>query len=92
VGTLLLLWSVVADRGVLAVRFDALERAEVKLRDGRIAGAVSGPTSRAADWHRTHIEDRRGGGATLLHAPTVRLLCLALDRTAVPLPVPAETL
>jgi len=92
VSTLLLLWSPEGRRCVLAVRFDALERAEVKLRESRIAGAVSGPTSRAADWHRTHIEDRQGGGATLLHAPNVRLLCLAQDRTAVPLPVPAETL
>jgi hypothetical protein len=90
--TLLLRWAGVAEWCLLAMRFDALERAEVKLRHSRIAAAVSGPTSRAADWHRTHVEDRNGGGATLLHAPNVRLLCLSLDREPLPLPVPAETL
>jgi hypothetical protein len=77
---------------LLAIRFDALERAEVKLRESRIASAISGATSRAADVHRSSLEDRRGGGATLLHAPNVRLLCLTQDRTLLPLPVPAETL
>ena len=44
---------------------------------------MSGPTTRVADWHRTQVEDRRGGGAALLHAPGVRLLCLAQDRGVV---------
>ena len=73
------------------IRFDGLERADVKLKAGEIATAVSGPTSRAADWHRTQVEDQRGGGAGLLHAPNVRLLCLTRDRVPVTLPVPAET-
>jgi hypothetical protein len=93
--TLLLRWLLPDDAAewlLLAVRFDGLERSEVKLRSRGIASAVSGPTSRAADWHRTHLEDRRGGGATLLHAPGVRLLCLTPDRAVRPLPVPAETL
>jgi hypothetical protein len=77
---------------LLAVQFDALERAEVKLRHNRITSAVSGATSRAADLHRTHLEDRRGGGATLHHAPNVRLLCLTRERTLLALPVAAETL
>lgn len=77
---------------LLGVRFDALERAEVKLRDSVLASAVSGATSRAADWHRTQLEDRRGGSAILLHAPTVRLICLTWDRVPLALPVPAESL
>jgi hypothetical protein len=77
---------------LLAIRFDALERVEVKLRDDRIADAVSGATNRAADLHRTHLEDRRGGGVTLLHAPGTRLLCLTEARAPLSLPVPAETL
>lgn len=77
---------------VLAIRFEALERAEVKLRHGRIVSAVSGATSRCADLHRTHLEDRRGGGATLHHAPNVRFLCLTRERTLFALPVAAETL
>ncbi|MBA3258738.1 MAG: hypothetical protein H0T68_04645 [Gemmatimonadales bacterium] len=77
---------------LLAVRFDGLERMDLKLRERRIATAVSGATSRAADVHRTHLEDRRGGVATMLHAPNVRLLCLTPDRAPLTLAVPAETL
>lgn len=92
-GTLLFRWHLPDSSAgeLLAARFDALERADVKLRSRGIASAVSGPTTRVADWHRTHFEDRRGGGATLLHAPGVRFLCLTSERAVVPLPVPAET-
>jgi len=92
--TLMLRWTPptgAAEWHVLAIRFDGLERAEVKLRSSDIVTAVSGPTSRAADWHRTQVEDQRGGGASLLHAPNVRLLCLTRDRALLTLPVPAET-
>jgi len=77
---------------LLAIRFDALERMDLKLRERRIATAVSGATSRAADVHRTHLEDHRGGIATVLHAPDVRLLCLTPDRAPLTLAVPVETL
>jgi hypothetical protein len=92
--TLILRWTPPAppaDPHLLAIRFEGLERADVKLRAGEIESVVSGPTSRAADWHRTQVEDRRGGSAALLHAPNVRLLCLTLDRVHLALPVPAET-
>lgn len=100
--TLLLRWAAVRAEGalpggatgwlLLAIRFDALERADVKLRESTIASALSGAATRAADWHRTQLEDRRGGSATLLHAPNVRLLCLTRARLPLPLPVPAATL
>jgi hypothetical protein len=93
-GTLLLRWTppaLPAETHLLAIRFEGLERAEVKLKAGELESVVSGATSRAADRHRTQVEDRRGGGAALLHAPNVRLLCLTLDRVHVALPVPAET-
>jgi hypothetical protein len=76
---------------VLAVRFDALDRSEIKLRDHALASFVSGATNRAADSHRTHLVDRHRGEATLLHAPGVRLLCLSRHREALPLLIPAET-
>jgi hypothetical protein len=76
---------------VLAVRFDALDRSEIKLRDHALSSFVSGATNRAADSHRTHLVDRHRGEATLLHAPGVRLLCLSRRRDALPLLVPAET-
>lgn len=87
--TLLLRWQ---EHSLLAVRFDALERCEVKLRDAGIASAVSGPTNRAADAWRTHLVDRRGGEATLIHSPGVRLLRLSPHRELLPILVPAETL
>jgi hypothetical protein len=103
--TLLLQWDPLQSEGgapfalgspeaglLLAIRFDAMERAEVKLRHRRIASAVSGAKSRCADLHRTHLEDRRGGNATLHHAPNVRFLCLTHERTVFALPVAAETL
>lgn len=79
-------------RSVLAVRFDALERAEVKLRHPRIATVVSGPTNRAADAYRTHVVDRHGGDATLVHSPGIRLLWLGRSREILPILVPAEML
>ncbi len=99
--TLLLRWDALRAEGagvtqgpasgwpVLAVRFDALDRCEVRLGDGRIVSAVSGPTSRAADWHRTHLVDRQGGDATLVHWPGVRLLGLSPTREVLSLLVPA---
>jgi hypothetical protein len=81
-----------AERPILAVRFDALERSEVRLRDPGLASARSGPTNRVADSHRTHLVDHRGGDATLVHAPGVRLLCLSRAREPLALLVPAETL
>jgi hypothetical protein len=92
--TLILRWTPPAppaDPHLLAIRFEGLERADVKLKVSELENVVSGPTSRAADWHRTQVEDRRGGGAALLHAPSVRLLCLTHDRVPLALPVPAET-
>jgi hypothetical protein len=91
--TLILRWTPPppADGHLLVIRFEGLERADVKLKAGEIETVVSGPTSRAADRHRTQVEDRRGGEAGLLHAPNVRLLCLTHDRVPVALPVPAET-
>ena len=95
--TLLLRWNGGPEaedlRGtILAIRFDALERSEVKLRERDIASAVSGPTSRAADVFRTHLVDRQGGDAMLLHSPGVRLLCMTPARQALPILVPAETI
>jgi hypothetical protein len=92
--TLILRWTPPTqppDWQVLAIRFEGLERAEIRLKASDIETVVSGPTSRAADRHRTQVEDRRGGGAGLLHAPNVRLLCLTRDRGILTLPVPAET-
>jgi hypothetical protein len=83
--------SLVAEWPLLAVRFDALDRSEVRLRDHGLASALSGPTNRAADAHRTHLADHHGGDATLVHAPGVRLLCLSRSREPLPLLVPAET-
>ena len=82
--------SQVAESPILAVRFDALERSEVRLRDRGLASVLSGPTNRAADAHRTHLVDRHGGDATLIHSPGVRLLCLSQAREPVALLVPAE--
>ena len=76
---------------ILAVRFESLERSDVHLRGRAIAAARSGPTSRAADHHRTQLTDRHGGEATLVHSPAVRLLCLSPSREPLPLLVPAET-
>lgn len=94
--TLLLRWDAGqppgdAARPILVLRFDALERCEVRLRDRLLASARSGPTNRAADAHRTHLVDHHGGEATLLHSPGVRLLCLSDTREPLPLLVPAET-
>jgi hypothetical protein len=101
--TLLLRWDAVPPPGapalrndpeawaVLALRFDALERCDVRLRAHFLASVRSGPTNRAADACRTHLVDRHGGEATLIHAPGVRLLCLSPSREPVALPVPAET-
>jgi len=83
--------SRVAEWPILAVRFDALERSEVRLRDHGLASARSGPTNRAADSHRTHLVDHHGGEATLIHTPGVRLLCLSRAREPLALLVPAET-
>jgi hypothetical protein len=77
---------------VLAVRFDALNRSEIRLRDHALSSFVSGATNRAADFHRTHLIDRHRGEATLLHSPGVRVLCLSFDRELLPLLVPAETI
>jgi hypothetical protein len=79
------------DAPVLAVRFDSLERSEIKLRDHVLASVISGATNRAADSHRTQLVDRHRGEATLLHSPGVRLLCLSRSREVLPLLVPAET-
>ncbi|HUF35968.1 MAG TPA: hypothetical protein VMN37_08460 [Gemmatimonadales bacterium] len=76
---------------ILAIRFDALERSEVKLRDRGLESAVSGPINRAADTHRTHLVGRHGGDATLVHSPGARILCLGRDREVLPALVPAET-
>ncbi len=91
--TLILRWTppATADPHLLAIRFEGLERADVKLEANELESVVSGPTSRAEDWHRTQVEDRRGGAAALLHTPNVRLLCLTHDRVHLTLPVPAET-
>lgn len=92
--TLILQWTppaAPAEGHFLAIRFEGLERADVKLKAGEIESVVSGPTTRAANWHRTRIEDRGGGGAGLLHGPSMRLLCLSRDRVPLALPVPAET-
>jgi hypothetical protein len=92
--TLILHWTPPpppADWHFLAIRLEGLDRAEVKLKTSEIESVVSGPTTRAANWHRTQVEDRRGGGAGLLHGPSVRLLCLSRDRVSLVLPVPAET-
>jgi hypothetical protein len=79
-----------ADAPILAVRFEGVERSDVRLRCRTLTGVVSGPTNRAADWHRTQLSDRHGGEATMVHAPTVRLLCLSAGRELLPVLVPAE--
>ena len=79
-----------AGPALLAVRFDSLERSEIKLRDHVLSTFVSGATNRAADAHRTHLTDRHRGEATLLHSPGVRLLCLSREREPLPLLVPVE--
>lgn len=75
---------------ILAIRFEPLERSDVRLRDRVIAAVVSGAANRAADRHRTQLTDRAGGEATMVHSPAVRLLCLSEARDPLPLPVPAE--
>ncbi|HYC34078.1 MAG TPA: hypothetical protein VEB59_17430 [Gemmatimonadales bacterium] len=95
--TLLLRWDAPAEcRGpalstgaVLAIRFESLERCDVRLRDRDIVSAVSGATNRAADCHRTQLTDRQGGEATLVHSPPIRVLCLSASREPLPLLVPA---
>ena len=77
---------------ILAIRFDALERSEVRLRAPALSSVVSGSTNRAADAHRTHVVDRRGGEAALVHSPGVRLLCLSRRRELLPLLLPAEAI
>ena len=94
--TLLLCWSTVhgvedPEWSILAARFDALERCEIRLRAQELATVLSGPTSRAAASHRTHLVDLSGGDATLVHSPGVRLLCLSPTRDVLPLLVRAET-
>ena len=76
---------------ILAIRFESLERCEVRLRARGLASVLSGPTNRAADWHRTQLADVRGGEATMIHSPAIRLLLLSATRKALPLLVPAET-
>ncbi|HEU5040610.1 MAG TPA: hypothetical protein VFT84_07310 [Gemmatimonadales bacterium] len=80
-----------APEAILAIRFESLERNEVRLRDRRISTVMSGAANRAADWHRTQLTDHRGGEATLIHSPAVRLMCLSTAREPLPLLVPAET-
>ena len=95
--TLLLRWEGAAasadltGRGptVLAIRFESLERSDVRLRDRGLVSAVSGPTNRAADFHRTQLTDRRGGEAAMIHSPAIRVLCLSDGRQPLPLLVPA---
>lgn len=80
-----------AARPILAVRFESLERSEVRLRTPELAGAVSGPANRAEDWHRTRLTDRDGGQAILVHSPAVRVLSLSPGGEPLPLLVSAET-
>lgn len=88
--------SRVAEWPILLIRFAGVSRVEQagydRMPDAPSRGIDAATTTEDAvsdetpARHRTVIEDHFGGALTLVHAPTVKLLCLARDRTVLAIP------